>query len=179
MARPDRTHCRLRPGNRGPAVGAGRVDAVAYDQAGNEIAERQDLCTRLEAIAAHYQSATADEFIRAIEVMTMFEKYYTKEQLETLHQRGQMFGEERMREVQEEWPRLIAAVREEMQRGTDPKDPKVQALAKRWMELVEMFTGGDPGITESLKNFYRGEPAFGARQGLDGHLNEYVRRALD
>ena len=132
----------------------------------------------LEAVAAHYESASADEFLQAIEVMTMFDKYYTKEQLDTLAQRREMFGEEKMKEIQEEWPRLIASVREEMQRGTDPKDPKVQALAKRWMELIEAFTGGDPGIAASLKNLYEGEPQFAERQGLEPGMSEYVQKAL-
>lgn len=143
-----------------------------------QIAAQQELCARLEAVAAHYESASADEFIQAIEVMTMFDKYYSKEQLDALAKRREMFGEEKIREVQEEWPRLIAAVREEMQRGTDPGDPKVQALAKRWMELVEMFTGGDPGILQSVKNLYQGEPQFAARQGLDAGMSEYVQKAL-
>jgi DNA-binding transcriptional MerR regulator len=142
-----------------------------------QIATRQELCARLEAVAAHYESATADEFIQAIEVMTMFEKYYTKEQLDTLAKRREMMGEEQMRAVQEEWPRLIASVREEMQRGTDPADPKVQALAKRWMELVAAFTGGDPGIAESLKNLYRGEPQVAQQQGLDPGMSDYIQRA--
>ena len=93
-----------------------------------QIAAQQELCARLEAVAAHYESASADEFIQAIEVMTMFDKYYTKDQLDTLAKRGEMLGPEKMREVQEEWPRLIASVREEMQRGTDPKDPG----CRRW-----------------------------------------------
>ena len=143
-----------------------------------QIAAQQELCARLEAVAAHYESASADEFIQAIEVMTMFDKYYTKEQLDTLAQRREMFGEEKMKEIQEEWPRLIASVREEMQRGTDPKDPKVQALAKRWMELIEAFTGGDPGIAASLKNLYEGEPQFAERQGLEPGMSEYVQKAL-
>lgn len=142
------------------------------------IAAEQELCARLEAVAAHYTSASADEFIQAIEVMTMFDKYYTKEQLDTLAKRREMFGEEKMREFQEEWPRLIASVKEEMQRGTDPSDPKVQALARRWMELIEAFTGGDPGIAQSLKNFYRGEPQFAQQQGLDAGMSEYIQRAL-
>ena len=149
------------------------------DRLRRQIEVQQELCARLEAVAAHYDTATADEFIQAIEVMTMFDKYYTKEQLDTLAKRAEMFGEEKMREVQEEWPRLIASVREEMQRGTDPKDPKVQALAKRWMELVEAFTGGDDGIRESLKNFYRGEPQFAQQQGLDAGMSEYVQKALE
>ena len=143
-----------------------------------QIAERQELCARLEALEAHYASASADEFIQAIEVMTMFDKYYTKEQLDTLAQRREMFGEEKMREFQEEWPRLIASMKEEMQRGTDPSDPKVQALAKRWMELIEAFTGGDAGILQSLKNLYQGEPQFAQQQGMDGELNAYVQRAV-
>jgi hypothetical protein len=96
-----------------------------------------------------------------------------------LAQRREMFGEEQMREFQEEWPRLMASVREEMQRGTDPKDPQVQALAKRWMDLIEAFTGGDPGIAESLKNIYRGEPEFAARLiGSQSHRVALARRAL-
>lgn len=105
------------------------------DRLRRQIAAQQELCARLEAVAA-------------------------------------------IREVQEEWPRLIASVREEMQRGTDPKDPKVQALAKRWMELVQAFTGGDPGIAQSLKNLYQGEPQFASQQGLDAGLSEYVQNAL-
>jgi len=143
-----------------------------------QIAAQQDLCARLERIAARYDSASAEEFIQAIEVMTMFEKYYTKEQLETLRQRADRLGEAHIKEVEQEWPRLIAEVRAEMQKGTDPRDPRMQALAKRWMELVHEFTGGDPGITQSLQNLYQGEPEFAAEQALDGEVFAYVRKAL-
>ncbi len=143
-----------------------------------QIAAQEDLCARLEAIAARYDSATAEEFIQAIEVMTMFEKYYTKEQLETLRQRAEQLGDAHLKEVEQEWPRLIADVRAEMQKGTDPKDPRMQALAKRWMELVHEFTGGDPGITQSLANLYKGEPELAAQQQWDGEIFSYVRKAL-
>ncbi len=39
----------------------------------------------------------------------MFEKYYTPEQMEWFQQRRLQVGEERIREVEAEWPRLIAA----------------------------------------------------------------------
>ena len=143
-----------------------------------QIATQQDLCARLEAIAVRYPTASAEDFIKAIEVMTMFEKYYSKEQLDTLAQRREELGEARMREVAEEWPRLMADVRSEMQRGTDPKDPRVQALAKRWMELIREFTGGDAGIQQSLSNMYRGEAGLAGQQGLDAGINEYIRRAV-
>ncbi|MDC0740482.1 TipAS antibiotic-recognition domain-containing protein [Polyangium sp. rjm3] len=61
--------------------------------------------------------------------------------------------------------------------GYAAEDPAVQALAGRWMELVEMFTGGNPGIRQSLENMYKNEPGFAAQQGHDPALYDYVRRA--
>jgi hypothetical protein len=137
----------------------------------------QDLCRRLEMMMPRLESAGIEEIIKCIEVTTMFEKYYTKEQLETLKKRGEELGQDKIRSVEAEWPTLIASVRAEMERGTDPKDPRVQALVKRWNALVREFTGGDPGITQSLKNFYKGEPQFAAQQSLDAGVFEYVRKA--
>jgi TipAS antibiotic-recognition protein len=143
-----------------------------------QISVQEELCERLEAIAARYESATAEEFIKAIEVMTMFEKYYTKEQLDTLAARREMLGEARMREAQEDWTRLMMDVEAHMKAGTDPKDPRVQALAKRWNDLINEFTGGDAGIEQSLRNMYRGETKYAEEQGVDREMGEYIRRAL-
>jgi DNA-binding transcriptional MerR regulator len=144
-----------------------------------QIATQQDLCARLESIAARFPTASAEEFIQAIEVMTMFEKYYSQEQLDTLAKRREQLGEARMREVEQEWPRLMADVRAEMQRGTDPKDPRIQALATKWMELIHEFTGGDAGIQQSLSNMYRNESGFAEQQGLDQGISDYIRRAVE
>jgi hypothetical protein len=143
-----------------------------------QIASQQELCVRLEAIEARHGSASVEEFIKAIEVMTMFEKYYTKEQLETLKQRAAELGDAHIRDVEAEWPRLIADVRKEMELGTDPKNPRMQVLAKRWAELVSEFTGGDPGITQSLKNLYQNEPGVASQRSVDITVFDYVRRAL-
>ena len=44
-----------------------------------------------------------------------------------------------------------------MEAGTDPSSERVRTLARRWMELVNEFTGGDPGISRSLSNMWRQE----------------------
>ncbi len=157
---------------------ARRVIGMHIARLKEQIAAQQDLCARLEAVAAHYESASADEILKTIEVMTMFEKYYTKEQLDTLAKRRAMFGEEHMRAVQEEWPRLMKSVRDHMREGTDPKDPRVVALAKRWRELIEEFTGGDAGIEQSLRSMYRQESQVAEQQGLDREIGDYIQRAL-
>lgn len=42
----------------------------------------------------------------------------------------------------------------------------VQILARRWRSLVEEFTGGDPGITQSLTTLYQQEGPEAASRGL-------------
>jgi len=108
----------------------------------------------------------------------MFEKYFTPEQLAQMQQRREQIGEDHIREVEAEWPRLIAAVRAEMEKGTDPADPAVQQLARRWNELVKEFTGGDPAIARGVGRVYKEEPGVATRMNLDAKVFEYVGRAL-
>ena len=160
-----------------PRNGAGRIIGLHLARLKERIALEQELCRRLEAMLPRLESVGIEEIIKCIEVTTMYEKYYTNEQLETLKKRAEDLGPDKIRAAEAEWPKLIASVRAEMDKGTDPKDPRVQALVKRWNELVLEFTGGDPGITQSLKNLYKGEPQFATQQSLDGGLFEYLRKA--
>jgi len=109
----------------------------------------------------------------------MFEKYYTSEQLERLDRRGRELGAEAVEAAQREWAELIAAVQAERANGTDPSDPRVQALARRWRELIDAFTGEDPEIEKSLRTMYEREGAAAASRGMvDEQLMSYVSRAL-
>jgi DNA-binding transcriptional MerR regulator len=115
------------------------------------------LCDRLQAIAVVFQSAeevSADEFLQTIEVMTMLDNYFTPGQHEFFKRSREQAGDEATRQMQEEWARLIAEVRAEMDAGTDPKHAKVQALAKRWQSMVHASTGGDPAIEQSIKRLW-------------------------
>lgn len=142
---------------------------------------QQGVCRRLEAAAERLDSAegvSVEEFLRTIEAITMFEKYYTPEQLREIEERGREIGPERIREVEAEWPKLIAEVRAEMERGSDPASEPVRRLARRWRELVNEFTRGNPEIERSLRTMYREEPGARERGGVDPALFEYVSKAL-
>jgi DNA-binding transcriptional MerR regulator len=119
-----------------------------------------------------------DELLKTMEVMTMIEKHYTREQLEALEERKKALGPEAIRTVEEEWPRLIARVKEEMEKGTDPTSPAILVLARRWKELVEAFSGGDRGIETSLSTMYREEPDMARQQGFDPALFGYIGAAM-
>ena len=107
--------------------------------------------------------------------MNRVEKYYTPEQMEWLKERRETVGDERIREVEAEWPRLMAEVRAAIDAGTDPSDPHVQALAARWQGLVQEFTDGNPGIEKSLRTMYA-ERVTAGDPPLDGPSHEGVRR---
>ena len=165
-----------------PEYSPARIVELHLERVREQIRLQQRLCERLEGIAARLRAAetvSADDLIRTIEAMSMFEKYYTPGQLEELRVRGEQMGPERMREVEAEWPKLMDEVRAEMERGTDPGDERVQALARRWSGLVREFTGGNPEIARSLGNLYQQEPTVG---GMDvaamRPMMEYVGRAM-
>ncbi len=163
-----------------PEVTPDRVLQLHVAHLKEQIAAQQSLCDRLEQVARRWRSdenVPTEEFLQIIEVTNMVGKYYTPEQMEQLKQRGEMLGEDHIRQVESEWPELIAKVQAEMDKGTDPADERVQALARRWKELVEEFTGGDPGITKSLGNLWQGETTVhgmdtGNMRGLMGYVQK-------
>jgi MerR family transcriptional regulator, thiopeptide resistance regulator len=140
----------------------------------------QKLLHRLEAIASHKApSINIEDLIQTIEAITMFEKYYTPEQLETLKQRRESLGEERINQVENEWEKLIAQARAEMEKGTDPSSDSVQKIARCWRELIDEFTARNPGIEQSLTTMYQQEGVETASRGLgDAALWEYMGKAI-
>jgi DNA-binding transcriptional MerR regulator len=151
-------------------------------RAKKHIAEQQNLCDRLESLARSIRNrkVSVDQLIETIEVMNMFEKYYTKEQLEELKQRADALGEKGMRQAQQDWADLIEEVRVEMEKGTDPASPQVVALARRWRGLIEAFTGGNPEIEKSLRTMYQNEPVHERIQGMPYHpgMMAYIGKAI-
>jgi DNA-binding transcriptional MerR regulator len=125
-----------------------------------QVAWQQKLCLQLEAIAGRLRAVeevSAPEFLRIIEEMTMWEKYYTPQQVALIKERREQAGTALLNQKQEEWAELIALIRAEMDRGTDPASPKVQELAERWKQLLNESSLGDPAIQKSMKRHWEEE----------------------
>ncbi len=165
-----------------PAFSPQRVIDLHLERLREQIEAQLRLCERLEALGAHVRSTenlSVDEFLYTIEEMIRMEKYYTPEQREELRKRREQLGEERIPQVEAEWPALIEQVRAERDRGTPPTDERVRQLAKRWMELVNEFTGGNPGIEQSVKQMWQQEQSIhGMATAPLRELMEYVSKAL-
>lgn len=101
----------------------------------------------------------------------IFAKYLSHEQMQLLDKNRQ--------KNREEWPPLIAAVREKMQAGISPESEALRPLAIKWKTLFEASTGGDSDITEKLRIAYEREPLLIQGTGLDQALFSFIRQAMD
>lgn len=165
----------------GPDAGLGPALSAQIERLRHQIDEEQRLLRRLEMVAERLTRngrLSASDLTTTMEMLTMHEKYFSPEQLETLSARAEHLGADQIAAAETEWPQLIAAARAALERGDDPSSPEVQDLARRWKELTQAFTGGDPAMAQSVKNLYQGEPKMMAQNGLDPSLFEYMGRAM-
>lgn len=146
----------------------------------------QALRRRLATMVARVQMVgppPSDDLLALMEeVMKMDEimkRYFTEDQLAALGRRWEQHGEQATARVQAEWPLLIAQVQAELDAGTDPAAPKMQALARRWMELLEFYHGGDPGLRDSMYRMQADNSEMIQQQygGPTTEQIDYIRRA--
>jgi len=163
----------------GPTLEA--VLRAQRDQVRNQLTLLQGMESQLNRVLGLLEggdSVTEDDLLNTMEMTTMIENHFSPEQLEALKERSEALGPEAIQAAQEEWPRLIASVREAMEKGADPRSEEVQALAKRWAALIQAFSGGDTGIEASLSKMYQAEPDAAAQQGMDPALFQYIGAAM-
>jgi DNA-binding transcriptional MerR regulator len=139
-----------------------------------QVAQQQRLLTTLHHLR---QKLRADDFLTTIEELTMHQRYYTPEQLDQLAQRREALGDDAIKDVEREWTEILATLEQEMDKGTDPADPRLKPIGERSRELLTMFTGGDPGIEASLKRMYETEGPEKASRGMaDPEVFEYLAK---
>jgi DNA-binding transcriptional MerR regulator len=157
--------------------------AAHLDRLERDLDVQRRLHARVKAISeelAGNEEPSADDLVKIMEVISMHEKYFDADQLSQLEERRDALGHEAIEASQREWADLIAAVEVERSRGTDPSDAPMQELARKWQSLIDQFTGGDPGIMQSLKTMYETEgPEKASRGMVDPELMAYMGRAIE
>ena len=121
--------------------------------------KRQMLDRAIQAIGEAERAPGPASLRKIIEVMEMetsndwMSKYQTEESKAKIEARKQLWSPELQERISRQWNELIADV--EAALGEDPASDKAQALAARWKELVEGFTGGDADITASVGRMWQ------------------------
>ncbi|WP_165371495.1 MerR family transcriptional regulator [Pseudolysobacter antarcticus] len=152
------------------------------DRMRGTIVRQQALLIRLERVARQALSGETidtETLLNSIEASTIMEKYFTEEQMQTIKQRGDTLGPQRIREVEQAWPNVIAGMQAALKLDKDPASEEVQILARRWRELVREFTGGDSGIQRSVNTMFHDDAdTMQSQTGIDPALMTYASKAI-
>lgn len=139
-----------------------------------ELAQAWGLRERLRSLRAQLasgQSPDLADWLDTLEMMTMFEKYFSPEELQQLplHTDPQ---------VQPRRDTLIAKVQAAMNREVAPGDAEAGVLALRWMTMVSEITGDNHEFLLRLRAINEQEPQARQRSGIHEKLERFVEEAL-
>jgi hypothetical protein len=131
----------------------------------------------IQAALAQQREPSVEELIKTMEVMAIYDKYFSTDQQQKLARRREELGDNAIAQGQRDWAELFAALRAEMRAGTDPADPRLDPVRARAAELVKAFTGGDPGMSRSLSGMWSSEdPELVSHGAVDRDLWDYYSR---
>jgi DNA-binding transcriptional MerR regulator len=145
-----------------------------------QISEARALRHRLTAIRDGLTTdvePSIDQLIETMEAITMYEKYYTTDQLDRLERRREEVGDEAIASAEREWAEVFADVRAEMQAGTDPRDSRLDSCRRRVRDLLDAMTGGEADLRASMTEMWSNEEPETLTRGLvDRELRDYYTR---
>jgi MerR family transcriptional regulator, thiopeptide resistance regulator len=111
------------------------------------------------------------DWLTTLEMMTMYDKYFTAEEVEKLPFTSQAG-------IAAEWASLVNSVREAMASTVPVESPDAQALAKRWMAMLVRDTHGDPRLLVKLNTMQYQEQEAQEKTGITPEVMSYVQRAF-
>lgn len=151
--------------------------------------KRRLLDRALGAIRRAQERPGAAQLKKIIEVLEMQNEsdwamqYHTEEARAKIQARQPQWTPELQEECSRQWTELIAEVKAAL--GQDPASPHVQALAARWVKLLEGFTGGDPEVTAGVGRAWADRQNWppAAREQAGGFYDpavwSFIQKAID
>ena len=124
--------------------------------------------------------------VREIEMQNSQEwkgQYFSAEAKAKVAERQRLWSPELQEKATQDWNNLYKDVEACLNAGEDPAGAKAQALAVRWRELVNQFTGGDPDIQKGLNAMWNDSANWPkdvkAQSFVRPELQAYMRKALE
>ncbi|WP_119726831.1 MerR family transcriptional regulator [Thermomonospora amylolytica] len=151
------------------------------EQVRQRIALQRRLQRRLAALAQALRDdhgPSIDQFLDTMEAM-MQARYFTPDQLARLKERHNEVGTERFDHWRRQWTQINAEVQAHIDAGSGEADPAVQETARRWNDLMQDMTGGDPAVLAAMYAKMDGEGPQAATRGVVGaEVWDYMKRVL-
>ncbi|PIG26898.1 MerR family transcriptional regulator [Janthinobacterium sp. 35] len=157
----------------GPDLPLSSIVAQQIAMLERQIAQASTLRARLRTLQtqlAQGQAPELAEWLTTMELMTMYDKYFSPEELQQLPLLSDAA-------VEQEWKALVARVRAVKDAGASPDD--AQALATEWMVKLVRDTGAHPGLFARLNDMHAQEPSMQATTSIDADLMQFIIAACN
>lgn len=141
----------------------------------HQLAQTARLRDRLLRLRAQHASGAAPDladWLQTLELMTMYDKYFTDHELRTLPYFAPDSG------VQQRWAALAREAAAALAAGMAPADERAQDLARRWMLQLEHDTASNPELAARLDHMFSSEPALQQDQGVTPAMIDFIVAAF-
>lgn len=143
---------------------------VSLDQ---EIAQAQALRERLTTMRSLLVGGgqpEIDDWLTSLSMMNTLEQYFSAGELKRVF--------EQWKRCESEWPPLLQAVREAMERSVPTDSFELQPLARQWMELSARWMDSDLVLLKRWGSMLSEQPGMPLPPGMDRALLDYIDQAV-
>lgn len=144
---------------------------AALDQQIENAARMRGQLQKVHQQLANGETPELATWLTTLEQMTMYEKYFSKEELQQLPLYQNSAAEA-------DWKQLVAQVAELMASGAPPRGDAAKDLGRRWQALLERDTAGNPAFVMQLDAMHENEPSVQRDTGISPQMKSYIRRAI-
>ncbi|WP_236788181.1 MerR family transcriptional regulator [Amycolatopsis sp. GM8] len=97
------------------------------------------------------ESTAPGPFLETLELMSMFETYFTEDEREQLARRRGELGPDQVEEAKARWTKLVEELLSHMDNDTPVDDPRVHELVTRWDAIATPFHTGEQTKTAARR----------------------------
>ncbi|MGO2304682.1 MAG: MerR family transcriptional regulator [Providencia sp.] len=126
---------------------------------------------RLELLQKQMQDGdtlTQTDWFSVLEMMSMFDKYFTPQELEQLP----LYTSQTLKN--QEWQQRVTTVNRLMNEGVAPQTQQVQKVAVEWMTALERDTGGNPDFFARLNEIHLSDNELAYLSGISEEMIQFV-----
>lgn len=140
---------------------------AALDRQISEAARMREQLLRMQSLLTTGETPDLASWLTTLEHMTMYEKYFTQDELANLA----LYHDDK---IKAEWRTLVDEVAQLLAAGTPPDRPAAKAAGERWLHMLDRDTAGDPSVMARLNIMHENEPELQQSTGITPAIRNYI-----
>jgi len=131
----------------------------------------QQRLTLLQAQLCRGEEPDLDDWLKTLELMHMYDKYFTPDELKRLPTNLAN------RDLHPEWAQLVDAIQQLIDSNTPTDTPAARDVARHWFTVVERDITGDPILLAKFAEMHDREPVIRQQSGITKEIVNYIQQA--